>query len=909
MNKYSLFLILILFSSFAMGQVARELHVETTHEIRQEDKDEQLEKYYELSTEPGLSARGAHTVYRGQNLGAIQFPVGGIGTGCIQFDGQAVPRYWQIFNNMGHDFIPNSFFAVRVKNKKNTEVRALQTKNVGAFEAMSSLEAVSQFPFMQYEFQDDLPARIRMQVYNPFVPADMKSSGVPAVFYEFTVENPTEEDLEISLLSSQQNAVGFSRLPLINHDKSFADNYQFSINRKPVEGNASVHYGGNFNSVAQEEGSIVLWMEGSEDKTHEHFGQMALAVLQESTDDEVKVEGAASWADEKELYDRFLNKGSIRQTKNTSKSKPGTTWSGALNVKFTLKPGEQRKIKMVLAWYFPNGKNGGYMDKWDAWGHGDWEGNGNQYASHWSDIRELMRYIRSDHDRLYHETKTFTDALYSTNLPYWLTERIANQLNILKSRTVFHDKDGFIGLWEGTGGVDGSCAGNCNHVWHYAQSHARLFPAMGRAIRSQAFDAIKEDGQLPYRLPAGSFAFDGQCGEILGAYREYLLSVNKNWLEKHYPAIKKATNYLIAQHDSDRDGWLSDKPKHTTYDASMTGNPSFLSSLYLAALRAAVRMATETGDTQQAGEWSEIATSSAKLQQQRLWNGEYFIQIPGEKRATDYELGCHADQLLGQWWADQLGLGSLYPDWKIKSATEAVLKYNFMSTLKKHNQGHRTFALPEEAGMVATTWPISQRPKYASGYSSEVWSTFEYTIGASLMKYEEIKDALVILRAGYKRYDGKLRTGYIGDWGNFGFSGNPFGDDECGQFYGRALSVWSVLLAAQGYHYHGPSGIIGFAPKWNPQDHHSFFSAAQGWGVFSQERTNGKQVNTIELKYGKLRLTQVNLQGEMGKESDVELLINDKPQRIEVSQNGNRYQMVFDSTVLKAGDQLVVNIN
>ncbi|MDO5979013.1 GH116 family glycosyl-hydrolase [Flavivirga spongiicola] len=905
MKRLIVFVIMLLGSSVGFSQVARELESKEVTEQSIENKDELLADYYKLSNEPGLLSRGQNTVYKGDHLGAIQFPVGGIGTGCIQYDGNAVPRYWQIFNNMGHGFIPNSFFAIRVKNQNDIKVRALQTEDVGPFKGMDALEATSEFPFLKYNFQDDIAVKVSMEVYNPFIPTNLKDSGIPAVFYQFTIKNPTDSELEISLLSSQQNAIGYSKIPIKHTENGFAYNFKASKDQKNVVGNTSRFYEGNRNSVATENGTKILYMEGNEDTNDEHFGQMALMLFEDKN-----AEGIASWTNEKSLYDSFSKKGSINGKDQTNISKDGNTWTGALNTSFVMQAGEKKVVNMALLWYFPNGKNGGFMDKWDGWGKGNWEGDGNQYASHWKHIKELTAYVRSNYKNLTQNSRSFSNTFYSTNLPHWLTERIGNQLGILKSRTFFHDKNGFVGMWEGTGGVDGSCAGNCNHVWHYAQSHARLFPELGRTIRNQTFNAIKENGQIPYRLPAGTPAFDGQCGDILGAYREYLLSPNSIWLKSQYPAIKKAMNYTINTHDTDKDGWLSDKPKHTTYDASMTGNPSFLSSLYLAALKASEKMAIAMNDIEQAKEWGSIAEKSAKRQDEKLWNGEYFIQVKGEKHATDYNDGCHSDQLLGQWWADQLGLGSLYPNYKIKSATEAVLKYNFKSNLKKHNQGHRTFALPEEAGMIATTWPNNDRPKYASGYSSEVWTTFEYTIGASLLKYNKIQDALTILRSGYNRYDGKLRTGYIGVWGNFGFSGNPFGDDECGQFYGRALSIWSVLLAAQGFEYNGPEQSIEFNPKWKPENHKSFFSTAEGWGRFSQKRKdNNEQVNILDIKYGALNLSKITLHSDSDKKGEVKLKLNGQNILTSVDKKKNRYELAFNETTLKIGDILEVIIS
>jgi uncharacterized protein (DUF608 family) len=861
-----------------------------------------MKKFHELRSKPALFSQ-EQRVYKEGHLGGIQFPVGGIGTGCVQFNGKAQPKYWQIFNNMTHEIVPNSFFAIREVSQETVNVRALQTENLGSFKAMSSLEATVKFPFLKYRFKDDLKTDITMEVYNPFVPTDLQQSGIPAVFYRFTLKNTSNASVEISLLASQQNAVGYSKVPIDHSEEGFAFNFQNAIDKRYAKGNRSMFYGGNSNSVSNQAKAKVIYMSGPKSSDDLHYGKMALMLFDPNS---FTSEATSNWGTLDQLYRSFSKKGRIKQKEKTGPSKKGTTYSGALNSIFTLKPGEEKIVNMALVWFFPNGKNGGFMDKWDTWGNGDWEGNGNKYATYWDDLESLTDYLQDKQALLTKNTEDFTNTLFQSNLPQWLIERLSNQLAILKSRTLFHDKDDYVGLWEGTGGCDGSCAGNCNHVWHYAQAHARLFPELGKKIRNQTFDLMKPNGQIPYRQPAGTFAFDGQCGDILGAYREYLMSDDDTWLLHHYSAIKKAMNYVITHYDENKDGWLSDKPKHTTYDASMTGNPSFLSSLYLAALKAGEKMALVANDTLQANQWNSIAQQSATKQNDSLWNGEYFYQLPGKKNATDYEKGCHSDQLLGQWWADQLGLGNLYADYKIRAANEAILKYNFKADLTEHDQGHRTFALPQEAGMVVTTWPKDKRPEYASGYSSEVWSTFEYTIGAQLFKYKKIQDALTVLRTGYERYDGKHRTGYIGKWGNFGFSGNPFGDDECGQFYGRALSQWSVWLAAQGFYYNGPRQRIGFDPKWKPDNHRSFFSTAKGWGEFEQIRKGTSQENKIKLVYGQLALTTISLNVIDKTNKKNMVMLNDKAMNATWEYNGNTCTITFDPILLKAKDIITI---
>ncbi len=873
LKKATLTFVLSFLSMFGYSQVAREL--ETSNHIisnNKEDKDILAKKFHEIKYNPLLPIRGKAHRYEGEYLGAIQFPVGGLGSGCIQFDGDARPRYWQIFNNMTHDYIPNSFMAIRVQRGGETEIRALQTKDIAGIKGMKTLSCVNEFPFLRYDFEDNLPISTSLTVYNPFIPTDLKNSSIPAVFYEVVVTNNSTQSVEVDLLASQQNAIGFSRAGVVNNNISFADNYKLSLERELIDGNKSKLYSGNINKIVDIDGAKVLEMNSTISSDDEHYGQMAL-ILFDNKKGLKNSSGIASW----QSLDSFESGGVLEDNSKLSPSEQASTYSGALTSKVVLKAGQSKVFNLALAWYFPNGISGGSSTKWDAWGNGKWHGKGNYYATQWDSIDNLVSYLVENREKLYSESRLFQSTLFETNLPYWLMERLSSQLAIIKSRTIFHAKDGYVGLWEGCGAGDGSCAGNCNHVWHYAQAHARLFPELARKIREQTYKYIKENGQIPYRQPAGSDAFDGQCGDILSTYREHLLSSDNTWLKSQYPKVKMAMEYIINGWDSDRDGWLQGS-MHTTYDCSMSGNASFLTSLYMAALKSAIEMATICEDRNQADEWNILYEKAKTIQNKRLWNGEYYIQIPDTtNRASDYENGCHSDQLLGQWWANQLGLGELFPTHRINAAFNAVLDHNFKSIIDYHKQSPREFAKAGEPAFIVTTWPNNDRPKSAPGYSDEVWSTYEYTIAASLFYQQQPLDALTLLKAGAMRYDGKLRTGYSGDWGNFGFSGNPFGDDECGQFYSRALSNWSILMAVQGFEYDGPKGELTFNPNWKNEDHTSFFSTSCGWGLFSQVKINDKQTNKIELRYGNLKLNKLTIDNLMAATNcTVNVLVNGK---------------------------------
>jgi uncharacterized protein (DUF608 family) len=895
-HYYLLTLLLFLMPFIGYSQVARELKVNKNKANNYQDYDKLNALYHKLYDEKNIELRGSKTVYRGEKLGAIQFPVGGIGTGCIQFDGHATPRFWQIFNNMTHDFVPNSFMAIKVDD----QTRALQTKDVGTFKAMKSLSMNSEFPFINYRFDNEWGVDIQLEVYNPFIPTNLKDSEIPVVFYKVKVKNNSKQKKQIGVLASQQNAVGFTKVEKLNVGNSFADRFEFSLKRELVKNNQSKFYKANQNSISKNGKQVALMMKSDYAKSEQHYGEMALISL-----DNPNVRATADWGNLEKLKKAFLSKQGLEQQTKSSKSSNGETYSGAITSSIELKPNQEREFSFALVWYFPNGLNGGHMKKWDAWGKGRWVGEGNNYANYWNNFEALCSYVKENHQRLESESRDFADSFYQTNLPYWMVERLSNQLAILKSRTIFHDKKNYVGLWEGCGSGDGSCSGNCNHVWHYAQAHARLFPQLTKQIRSQSFNAIKKDGQLPYRQPNGSPAFDGQLGEIIACYREFLVNGEKTWLKEYYPRIKSAMDYIINKHDEDKDGWLSDKAKHTTYDASMTGNPSVLSLLYLTALKSVNLMALELNNNTDATYYQTIFKKGRAKQDQALWNGEYFNQIAGEKKATDYNNGCHSDQLLGQWWANQIGIAPIYTDSKNKLATQAILRYNFLPNLENYIQKARRYAKDHEAGMVVTTWPHKERPAYASGYSDEVWTSFEYTTASLLFNYGMSKDALKVMRSGYERYDGELKKGYktANGWGNFGFSGNPFGDDECGQFYSRALANWSVLLSAQGFNYNAHKASIAFAPKWKPENHKSFFSASKAWGVFSQTIVDNDKNVEISVNYGQLKLKEISLDKSA---KSIKVYLNGKEIQSKFNSDDNKLKVQFSEVLLNKNDKLKV---
>jgi uncharacterized protein (DUF608 family) len=583
--------------------------------------------------------------------------------------------------------------------------------------------------------------------------------------------------------------------------------------------------------------------------THPYFGSMALATDAEDASHK------AQWDALEAFWNDFAADGRLEATPSVP-APPGKTWNGALAAHLTLAPGEEKTVTFLLGWHFPNR----YRDRVYDVGFGklvpEYEVKyrlGNRYNTWFKNAGEVVAYLHRNGARLLRETRLYHDALFDSTLPYVVRDAVSSQVSTLRSQTSMWLEDGRWMAYEGLG----CCPMNCTHVYNYAQTLAKLFPELERDVRRTDLTAqLKEDGgvrhrtQLPLEAPRASEPFtDGHLSTITKAYREHLQSADGAFLAEFWPAIKKAMEFAIREYDPNGDGLVEGRQPNT-YDCDVYGHNSFITTQFLVALRAAEEMAKEQGEAETARRYRALFEQGSRNLDATCWNGDYYQQVFADylTTPTQYGPGCLSDQVLGQWWAHLLDLGYLLPPERVQAALRAVLKHNFITDFTHFdNHGQRVFADGGDQGLVCCTWPRGGRPEKVPPilYCDEVWTGIEYQVAGHLM-YEGMTDeALKLIAALRARYDGVKR--------------NPWNEIECGDHYGRAMASWSALLAASGYRYHGPKGILGFAPRLHPDDFRAFFSTAQGWGRFSQKRAARSQENMLHLAYGAARLNQLHL--------------------------------------------------
>jgi len=636
------------------------------------------------------------------------------------------------------------------------------------------------------------------------------------------------------------------------------------------------------------------------------FGTLAFATL---GDNATLLPACSEW---NAAWEQFKTQGAFAspdQSKPNSPTAIGQTINGAVAATVDVPANGSVEIPFLLAWHYPNKYNGGVT--FASSGTGVWIGC--HYATLWPDAKAVIREAIENYPTIQQRTTSFRKTFYDSTLPYWLLDCITSQAATIRHiGIVFQIANGDIYGWEGS---NGCCDPTCTHVWGYEQSLARLFPDLEKIMRRIDFKhQQRPDGGVNNRTevpspphPTGEQPFaDGHASCILKAYREALNHPDDSFFKEYWPHIKRAVEYLVARDAGTKggqpDGILEDD-QFNTYDEALHGVTTFISGYYLAALRAGEEWAKRMGDRATAERFHAIFLKGQANLVKRCWNGEYFEQdLPDyQKRTGEVGPGCMADQLIGQWWAHQLGLGYLLPQDKVRTALKSVFRYNWVPDLTGFKHAPRAFAGDNDKGLLICTWPKGGRPDKVMLYSDEVWTGIEYQVAAHMIYEGMIEEGFAIVKGARDRYDGIPRAP-IGR--------NPWNEIECGGHYARAMASWSLLLALSGYEYDTLAKSLSFAPRITPNNFKAFFTGPEGWGNLRQIRQETNvgmtQRNELQVVEGRLVVAQLHLAAPANAKQ-ARVTLGGSSIESQLVQKPDGATITFASPVTaKAGDALVI---
>jgi len=559
----------------------------------------------------------------------------------------------------------------------------------------------------------------------------------------------------------------------------------------------------------------------------------------------------------------------------------------AVSQTVTVQPGGSETIACIVAWHFSNLRLGIPDDS-----------SGRYYGTKFKSSAEVVHHIAKNHTRLTHLTRLWHKTWYDSTLPYWFLDRTFANTSILATTTAHRFGTGRFYAWEGVG----CCAGTCTHVWHYAQAMGRIFPELERDLRKRVDFGLafnKDTGEIGFRAEFDHrAAMDGQAGSILRTYREHQMSTDAAFLREIWPRVKQAVEYMIG-FDKGVEGILQGAQENTL-DAAWYGKIAWITSLYLAALRAGEAMALELDDMDFAKRCRGLFQQGIKNIDRDLFNGEYYIQThdPDHPKALGTYDCCHIDQVMGQGWAWQVGLGRVLNREHTVSALKALYKYNFTPDVGPWRAAHkegRWYAMPGDGGLVMTTNPKGEKDAFGDpsawqyGYFNECMSGFEHQAAAHMIAEGLVQEGLTVTKAIHDRYRADLR--------------NPWNEIECSDHYARAMASYGSFIGICGFEHHAPKKLIGFSPRLRPEKFRAAFTAAEGWGTFNQSRTKFTQKSEISLRYGQLAVQTIALDAGPHPPKAAGVFLGDKKLAAKTAVEGNRLLVLLTEPVTIKTDE------
>ena len=796
----------------------------------------------------------------------ISFPLGGIGSGSVGLSGNGALIDWEIFNRPNKNtYNGYSHFAIKATRGGKSVTKVLQGDTNENLMGMPDRNATfigfgfgphinsmagyphfkntvfnGTFPIASLNFSEDgYPLTVKMTAFNPLIPHDDLNSSIPAAFFEFEVENVTDDEVKCDIAFSLQNTAHSSQ------------NFAFDSN-----------------------GTKGIFFRNAE-KSEDEIGYSDLCIITDNKDataQEYWYRGG--WQDSVTIF--WKNFSECDSMPDRTYESFGKYDHGSLVASARLSGKEKTKIRFVLTWNIPNQYNYWSPCKDENGKDITWK---NYYATIFGTSKDSALYAIDRFSELYKKTADFSNAINGSSLPTDAIDAVSANLSVLKSPTVLRLEDGSFWAWEGCHETEGSCEGSCQHVWNYAYALPFLFPRLERTMRENTIKyALTDTGSTKFRVPlplgrelGNRFrsCVDGQMGEVIKCYREWKISGDNDWLRSHSSAIFKMLEY--AWSDQNADAWDADKDgviegrQHHTLDMELFGPNSWLEGFYLLALDCAAQMAVALGDGAKAEEYKKLYENGKAWMNENLFNGKYFCQKVDltDKSITDrfeasenywndevgeikYQIadGCIIDQMLADWHAALIGCDSVFDADKKKTALESIYQNNYKGSMREVTNMWRNFALNDERGTIICSYPEGASvPKIPIPYCEECMTGFEYSLAGLMLQNGYISEGENMVSAVRDRYDGEKR--------------NPWNEIECGSNYARSMASYALMNIYSGFSFDMTKNHIGFSPI--KEDGGSFvWSVGNTWG----DVKIGKNSVTLSVLGEPLSLSSYGIGGE-----------------------------------------------
>lgn len=770
-------------------------------------------------------------------------PLGGFGAGTVEYRRDGFFHDWQIMNNFPlgggpafegpAGFGSTGYFALNVKGLEE------QGGKERVFSALlgpcpdnelnngydlpwltypDAIEAQAAFPLSQTIWRfNDLPLDIGLEHFTPFIPHNVKDSSLPGAFFDFTLRNRSERTLTVSLMAVLPNLSGYAHPyqdSMIRHESCRVyDRLYFG--RDLEKGEAHPDWG----EIALSAGGAgeSSWMAHPLNQVN---GRSWWEPLRES--------GRLENRDLGDYSGMVGNEGASHR----AQLRKGTP-QAALCRTLELAPGEEGEVRIILSWFFPFFRELEYKPK-----QASASCIGHFYNTLFSSVDQVASYMEDNGERLERETRLFSDTYYRSSLPEWLLNAASAQLAVMR-KSSWYDERGRFAIWEGLG----CCGLQTTDITHYGSFPiVQMFPELQISQMTLTKSNADVPGKIPHMMAGNLSCSDLDHRNRIDLIPQYALLVWRDWLwtgdnsylRRMLPTVKESLDFF-RNYDTDGDGLPNNTGPDQTYDQfPLKGTSAFVGYLYMAALAAAEEMAGAAGYKAWKSELARLRDELLPRIEGQLWNGSWFRLCHDPETGENNE-GVMADQINGDWFFRQACGRMLLDREKAISALESIAEHCLM---------------PE--GYVANcAWPAGDGVtigRHTANQGDWPWSGVEYALASHMILAGREDMGYAIARMVWDRYEKR---------------GRRFNHTECGQYYYRALSSWTVYLSATGFVWNGLEKTLSIGSNRGT----FFWATPQAWGSWTLEEDG---TLTLNVERGILDLKALSIGSSKGNKKVLE---------------------------------------
>ncbi len=659
-------------------------------------------------------------------------PLGGISTGCLDIDVRGVYGFSTLFNPIAahpqHENTrltrkhPNSqpILGLAVAGKvwvlatqeiiaggeiawctepamlelhgKKAEPLTVSCLKLEGVESASEIRCWGHYPITDLEFATDAPVAVGLRAWAPFIPGDTAASNIPAAIFEVHLRNESGQ--------LQHGAIAMS---FPGPDTQEARAAKFTRRRIDED----------FVGMLVSSASKVSYILGAIGQEEVRFGAGlgnapdAWSRIATSLPDPIRHEHQSA-----ELYQDA---------------------SCSLAVDFHLDAGEEKVVRLLLAWYAPEwegAQNDLERKGEDAqklrvpWLGSRWGGDRNyythMYAARYDSALDIARRMAIEHGVLLGRILAWQEVIYGERqLPAWLRDSLVNNLCLITEDSYWAQGKPPLGDWafpQGVFGLNESPRG-CPHIscipcdWYGNLPIVFFFPELALSTLRAFKQYQQPDGEIPFAIgkiaDLPDFATPEYYWQVSLNGTCYVDMVDRLWqrtgddaiLSEFYESVKKCSSFTMNLRQGP--GGVISMPTVGGMEwfefGEWAGMCSHMGGLRLAQLRMVERMAEAMGDGEYAKECREWLADGSRAMEEEMWAGSYYLnyyeQETGKK--SDDVMGYQLD---GEWAAVYHGLPGVFRADRVKTTLETIRRCNIALTPEV---GAANFARPDGSPLLA----------------------------------------------------------------------------------------------------------------------------------------------------------------------------------------------------------------